>query len=149
MAKARTVTPETMARLIAEKKVPRHYAVQKADGHDAVQAWIRLLPAWQSDRAARIDAIVTKVMPGVHKAVKWHGLWYGVPGQGWCLAISAFKAHLKLVFFDGAHLVPLPPIAMKQAPARALDVREPDTLDETTLAAWLKQARQLPGWGKA
>ena len=60
MAKARVVTPETMARLIAEKKVPRHYAVPKADGHDAVQAWIRLLPAWQSDRAARIDAIVTK-----------------------------------------------------------------------------------------
>lgn len=145
----RKVSPETMARLIAEKEVPRHYAVPKSDGHDATRVWIQLLPTWQSDRATRIDAIVTNVMPGVHKAVKWHGLWYGVPGKSWFLAISAFKAHLKLVFFDGAHLLPLPPVAMKQAPARALDLREVDVLDETVLAGWVKQARQLPGWGKA
>jgi hypothetical protein len=145
----RKVSSETMARLIAEKKVPRHYAVAKADGNDPVQAWIHLLPAWQSDRATRIDAVVTKAMPNVHKAVKWHGLWYGVPGKSWYLAISAFKAHLKLVFFDGAHLLPLPPVAMKQAPARALDLREADALDEKTLAGWVKQARQLPGWGTA
>lgn len=145
----RKVSPETMARLIAEKKVPKHYAVQKADGDDAVQAWIRLLPAWQSDRARRIDAVVMKTMPNAHKAVKWHGLWYGVPGRRWYLAISAFKAHLKLVFFDGAHLLPLPPVAMKQAPARALDLREPDVLDEKVIAAWVKQAGRLPGWGKA
>ena len=70
-------------------------------------------------------------------------------GKSWFLAISAFKVHLKLVFFDGAHLLPLPPVAMKQAPARALDVREPDTLDDKTVAAGVKQARQWPGWGKA
>ena len=99
------MTPAKMARLIREGKVPAHYAVFKSDGNDAVQAWIDLLPDWQSARARRIDAVVTRQMRNVHKAVRWHGAWYGVPGRSWFLAITSFKAHLKLVFLDGDSLV--------------------------------------------
>jgi len=139
----------TMARLIREGKVPAHYAAPKADGDGAVRAWIALLPGWQSARAGRLDAVVTRQVPNVHKAVKWHGLWYGMPGKGWFLAVGSFKAHLKLVFFDGASLTPLPPTTLATRPQRALDVREGDKLDETELAGWVKQASRLPGWGKA
>jgi len=72
-----------------------------------------------------------------------------VPGQGWFLAIASFKAHLKLVFFDGAKLTPVPPVHLATKPQRALDVRERDTLDEAQLAGWVKQAGQWPGWGRA
>ena len=133
----------------AAKKPPAHYAVPKSDGAGAVQAWIDLLPDWQTARARRVDAVVTRQVPNVHKAVKWHGVWYGVPGQGWFLAVASFKAHLKLVFFDGASLTPVPPGPLATKPMCALDVREADKLDEAQLAGWVKQASQLPGWGKA
>jgi len=71
------------------------------------------------------------------------------PGQGWFLAVASFKAHLKLVFFDGASLTPVPPGPLATKPQRALDVREADKLDEAQLAGWVKQASQLPGWGRA
>jgi len=133
----------------AAYRPPPHYAVAKADGDAAVQAWIDLLPDWQSVRARRVDAVVTLQMQDVHKAVKWHGVWYGVPGRGWFLAIASFKAHLKLVFFDGAALTPAPPVRLAAKRQRALDVREADALDDARLAGWVKQARRLPGWGKA
>ena len=72
-----------------------------------------------------------------------------MPGQGWFLAIGSFKAHLKLVFFDGASLTPVPPSPLATKPQRTLDVREADKLDEAQLAGWVEQASQLPGWGKA
>ncbi len=128
---------------------PPHYAVPKSDGDGPVQAWIDLLPPWQGDRARRIDAVVTREAAALHKAVRWHGAWYGNPGGGWFLAMGSLKAHLKLVFLDGDHLVPLPPVHLKTRPERALDLRERDTLDEGLLAGWVRQALLLPGWGKA
>lgn len=132
-----------------DKPLPAHYAVPKSDGDGPVQAWIGLLPGWQTDRTRRIDAVVTREVPNVHKAVKWHAIWYGVPGKGWFLAIGSLKAHIKLVFLDGDHLVPLPPVHLKTRPQRALDLRERDTLDEAQLADWVRQAVELPGWGNA
>lgn len=128
---------------------PPHYAVSKSDGDEPIQAWIDLLPGWQTARARRIDVVVTRQMPDVHKAVKWHGAWYGVPGRGWFLAVASFKAHLKLVFLDGTSLRPVPPVPLATKPQRALDVREADELDEARLAGWVEQASRLPGWGKA
>jgi len=144
-----TMTPAKMAGLVREGKVPRHYAVPKSEGDGAVQAWIDLLPDWQSDRARSVDAAVTRQMPNVHKAIKWHVAWYGVPGKGWFLALGSFKAHLKLVFFDGASLTPVPPVRLAAKSQRALDVREADALDEKRLAGWVSQSRDLPGWGRA
>ena len=141
------MTPEKMDRLIREGKVRPHYAVPKSDGDAAVRAWIDLLPEWQSERARLVDAVVTRAMPDVHKAVKWHGVWYGVTGRGWFLAVASFKAHLKLVFFDGGSLTPPPPVSLAAKPQRALDVREADALDESRLELWVRQAVRLPGWG--
>src|SRR3989454_8907499 len=49
--------------------------IAKADGDGAVQAWIDLLPEWQTAHARRVDAVVTRQAPNVHKAIKWHGAW--------------------------------------------------------------------------
>ena len=105
-AKPRKTAAKSSARkpTKAAKELPAHYAVPKSEGAGAVQAWIDLLPDWQSARARRVDAVVTRQVPNVHKAIKWHAAWYGVPGQGWFLAVGSFKAHLKLVLFDGASL---------------------------------------------
>ena len=92
---------------------------------------------------------MTRQVPNVHKAIKWHGAWYGVPSPGWFLAVFCFKAHLKLVFFDGASPTPVPPSPLATKPQRALDVPEADKLDEAQPAGWVKQASQLPGGGKA
>jgi hypothetical protein len=144
------VTPSSKVRKKARPyRPPAHYAAPKGDGDAAVRAWIALLPEWQSARARRIDAVVTGRMPDVHEAVKWHGIWYGVPGGGWLLAVASFKAHLKLVFFDGAALEPPPPVRLAAQGQRALDLRETDAFDERRFARWIAQARRLPGWGKA
>ena len=138
-----------MANPVKPTKQPPQYAIPKSEGDTPVQAWIDLLPGWMPAAARRVDAVVVHELPNVHKAVKWHGVWYGVPGRGWILAIHAFKAHLKLTFFDGLSLTPIPPDALKQKPARALNLRETATLDEARLADWIRQASRLPGWGNA
>ncbi len=130
------------------KKLPPHYAIPKSEGNAPVQAWIDLLPDWQSDRARHIDAIVTREVPNVQKAVKWHGAWYGIPNKGWILAMASFKAHLKLAFFDGALLKPTPPVPLAAKGQAAFDIREPDKLNEKEFSDWIKQASKLPGWGK-
>jgi len=148
-SRKRAVTPAKMRDLIRRGKVPPHYAIAKSEGDAAVQAWIELLPEWQSARAKRVDAAATRAMRHVRKAVRWHGAWYGVPGGGWILAMASFRAHLKILFFDGASLAPPPPVPLAAPRQRALDLRETDVLDEARLARWLKQAIALPGWGEA
>jgi len=128
--------------------VPRHYAVPKSDGSGPVRDWIALLPDWQSERATRVDTVVGAAFPEVVRAVRWHGAFYGVPGGGWFMAMHSFKAHLKLTFFDGAALTPLPPVALTKAPNRALDLRETAVLDEKVLESWVRQSVILPGFGK-
>jgi hypothetical protein len=128
---------------------PAHKKVAKADGEAPVQAWMDLLPEWQSAVARRVDAIVTRTVPDLSKAIKWRSAMYGVPGSGWFLSIGSFKEHVKLVFFDGASLKPVPPSVGTSATMRALDVRDADKLDEKQVAAWVKQASRLPGWGNA
>lgn len=143
-------SPRTAAKHRPARYVPpAHYAVPKSDGDSAVQQWIDLLPTWQAACMRRIDAIVVREIAGVHKAVRWHGVWYGVKGAGWILAAASLKAYLKLVFLDGASLTPIPPGALATKPQRALDVHECDALDEARFARWMRQARTLPGWGKA
>jgi len=85
-------------------------------------------------------------VPGVRKAVKWNSPFYGVEGQGWFLALHAFTHYLKLTFFKGASLRPLPPGASKSDEVRYLDLREADALDEAQLKEWVRQAAALPGW---
>ena len=123
--------------------------IAKADGDAPVQAYIAAMPGWKRDVGRRLDALIVRNVPKVRKAVKWNSPFYGIEGQGWFLSIHCFKEYVKLGFFRGTSLRPLPPAASKHKDVRYLDIYEDDQLDEAQLAAWVKQASQLPGWGRA
>jgi hypothetical protein len=121
--------------------------VAKAEGDDAVQAYIAVIPvAWKRDVAKRLDDLVTRTVPGVRKAVKWNSPFYGIEGQGWFASLHVFTNYVKVTFFRGTSLKPVPP-GGTSAEGRWVDVHE-DDLDERQMAAWFRQAAAIPGWGK-
>jgi hypothetical protein len=120
--------------------------IAKGDGDAPVQAYLAALPGWKSGVGYRLDALITKSVPGVRKAVKWNSPFYGVAGQGWFLSLHAFTHYVKVAFFRGASLQPLPPGASKSEATRYVDLHEGDALDEAQMVAWVKQAAALPGW---
>ena len=120
--------------------------IAKADGDAPVQAYIAAMPGWKSDVGRRLDALITRTVPGVRKAVKWNSPFYGVEGQGWFLNFHTFAKYVKVAFFRGTSLRPVPPGASKHKEVRYLDIREDERLDESQLAAWIRQAAALPGW---
>jgi len=120
--------------------------IAKADGDAPVQAYIAALPGWKRDLGRRLDTLIVRSVPGVRKAVKWNSPFYGIEGRGWFLGIHSFTHYLKVAFFRGTSLRPVPPGASKAKETRSLDIREGDELDEAQLAAWVKQAAALPGW---
>ena len=119
--------------------------IAKADGDAPVQAYIAAMPGWKRDVGRRLDALVTRSVPGVRKAVKWNSPFYGVEGQGWFLDFHTFTNYVKVAFFRGTSLNPVPPGTSKHKEVRYLDIRK-DGFDEAQLAAWIQQAAQLPGW---
>jgi hypothetical protein len=119
--------------------------IAKGDGDAPVQAYIAAMPGWKSDVGRHLDALIERTVPGVRKAVKWNSPLYGVEGQGWFLSIHCFTNYVKVAFFRGTSLRPVPPGESKSKDTRYLDIREDDQLDEARLAAWVKQASQLPG----
>ena len=124
--------------------------IAKADGDAPVQAYIAAMPGWKRDVGRRLDALIARTVPGVRKAVKWNSPFYGVESQGeesgWFLSFHCFTKYVKVAFFRGASLRPVPPGASKSKDTRYLDIHEDDQLDEAQFAAWLKQASLLPGW---
>jgi len=119
--------------------------IAKGDGDAPVQAYIAAVQGWQQDVCRRLDALVVQTVPHVKKAVKWNSPFYGVEGQGWFLAFHVFTHYVKVTFFYGALLKPLPPSPSKDKNTRYLDVRE-GALDEVQFAKWVKQASAMPGW---
>ncbi len=122
--------------------------IAKADGDEPVQAYIDAMPGWKSDAGRQLDAIITRAVPGVKKAVRWNSPFYGIEGEGWILGVHCFAKYIKVAFFQGASLDPIPPVASKDKNARYFHIHEGDTLDEAQLRKWVKQASKLPGWGK-
>jgi hypothetical protein len=120
--------------------------IAKADGDAPVQAYIAALPGWKNDVGRRLDALIVRHVPHVQKAVRWNSPLYGIAGRGWFLGVHTFTHYIKLSFFRGASLRPLPPGASKHEDTRYLDIREGDEFDDARLAKWLKQAAALPGW---
>ena len=120
--------------------------IAKGEGEAPVQAYIDAMPGWKRDVGRRLDALIVRTVPGVRKAVKWNSPLYGVEGQGWFLGMHVFNRYVKLTFFRGGSLQPLPPGASKHQDVRYLDIREGEDLDEAQLAGWLKQAAALPGF---
>ena len=119
--------------------------IAKGDGDAPVQAYIAAMPGWKRDVGRRLDALIVATVPDVHKAVKWNSPFYGVEGEGWFLNLHCFTKYVKVAFFRGSSLRPVPPGQSKQKDVRYLDIHEDDELDEAQLADWVKQASQLPG----
>ncbi|EJT05566.1 DUF1801 domain-containing protein [Rhizobium sp. CCGE 510] len=119
--------------------------IAKGYGDAPVQAYIAAIPGWKSAVGRRLDALITRTVPGVNKAVKWNSPLYGIEGQGWFLSVHCFTKYVKVAFFRGASLNPLPPGHSKQKEVRYFDIREDDEIDEAQLAAWVEQASRLPG----
>jgi hypothetical protein len=118
--------------------------IAKGYGDAPVLAYIAAMPGWKSDLGRRLDALIVSTVPGVHKAVKWNSPLYGVEGQGWFLGIHCFTKYVKVAFFRGTSLRPLPPGESKTKETRYLDIHEAEELDEAQFADWVKQASQLP-----
>jgi hypothetical protein len=119
--------------------------IAKADGDAPVQAYIAAMPGWTSDIGRRLDALTVRNVPHVRKAVKWNSPFYGIEGQGWFLNFHCFTKYVKVAFFRGTSVRPLPPGESKHKEVRYLDIHEDDQLDEAQFVAWVKQASQLPG----
>jgi hypothetical protein len=119
--------------------------IAKADGDAAVQAYIAAMPGWKRDVGRRLDSLIVRTVPGVRKAVKWNSPLYGVDGQGWFLGVHCFMKYVKLAFFRGTSLRPVPRGESKSKDTRYIDIREDDQFDEAQLAAWVKHASLLPG----
>ena len=120
--------------------------IAKGDGNAPVRAFIAAMPGWKRAVGRRLDALITRTVRGVRKAVKWNSPFYGVQGRGWFLSFHCYTKYVKVAFFRGTSLRPLPPGASKHPAMRYLDIHEDDTLDERQLAKWIKQAAAIPGW---
>jgi len=121
--------------------------IAKADGDAPVQAYIAAMPGWKSGLGARLDTLITRTVPDVRKAVKWNSPFYGVEGQGWFVSFHVLTRYVKVTFFKGLLLHPIPPGGTERSKdARWIDIHESDALDEDQLEAWVKQAAAIPGW---
>ena len=120
--------------------------IPKGEGDSPVQAYIAAMPGWKRDIGRRLDALIERTVPGVQKAVKWNSPFYGVEGRGWFLSFHCFNRYVKVTFFKGASLDPLPPGESKQKDVRYFDIHEDEEIDEAALASWIRQASELPGW---
>jgi hypothetical protein len=120
--------------------------IAKGYGDAPVQAYIAAMPGWKSDVGRRLDVIIERAVPGVRKAVKWNSPLYGIDGRGWFLGIHCFTNYVKVAFFRGASLRPVPPVASKDKDTRYVHIHEDDELDEELMARWITQASELPGW---
>jgi hypothetical protein len=119
--------------------------IAKADGDAPVQAYIAAMPGWKCNVGRCLDAIIEGAVPGLHKAVKWNTPFYGVEGRRWFLGFHCCTKYVKVAFFRGALLRPVPPGESKQKEVRYVHIHENDQLDEAQFAAWVKQASQLLG----
>ena len=140
--KAATRLPESM---VTGKASPAKPAV----GDTPVFAYIASLPKSQRGIAESVDALAAKTLPGLQRSVKWGMSYYGV-GDGWCFCCGGFAGHVKLMFVNGASLVPVPPVtpvAMGKS-TRGVELESVADLDERQIAEWMRQVAAVPGVGR-
>lgn len=119
--------------------------IAKGYGDSPVQAYIDAVPGWKQDVCRRLDALITAAVPRVQKAVKWNTPLYGMEESHYFMSFHCFAKYVKVAFFQGASLDPLPPGASKQKDVRYLDIREDDDIDDKQVVKWVKAASKLPG----
>ncbi len=115
------------------------------DGDAPVRAYVAAMPGWKGDVGRRLDALVVRTVPDARKAVRWNTPFYGVEGRGWFLAFHCMTKYIKVTFFRGRSLRPVPPIGSKQKAVRYFHIHEGDQCDEELMASWIRQASELPG----
>jgi hypothetical protein len=118
--------------------------IPKGYGDAPVQAYMAAMPGWKQEIGRRLDKLIVRTVPKVAKAVKWNSPFYGIEGQGWFLSFHCFAKYIKVTFFRGASLRPVPPGTSRHQQVRYLDIHE-GALDEAQFVSWVKQASQLPG----
>lgn len=118
--------------------------IAKGYGDAPVQAYIAAMPGWKRDLGRRLDVLIVRAVPSVQKAVKWNSPFYGMDDKHWFLSFHCFAKYVKVAFFRGASLRPLPPGKSKQEHVRYLDIFESDALDEAQFVDWVTQASLLP-----
>jgi hypothetical protein len=114
------------------------------EGDAPVQACSAAMPVWKSDVGRRLDALFVRTVPGVRKAVKWNAPFYGIEGRGWFLSFHTSTNYIKVTFYQGTSLRPVPP-GGKAKDADWINVHR-DDLDGAPMATWIRQAAALPGW---
>jgi hypothetical protein len=119
--------------------------IAKADGDAPVQAYIAAMPGWKRDVGRRLDALIVRNVPNVRKAVRWNTPFYGIEGQGWFLAFHCITKYIKVTFFRGTSLRPVPPVESKVKYVRYFHIHEDDQLDEELVTIWIRRASELPG----
>ena len=119
--------------------------IAKGHGDAPVQAWIAAAPGWKGEVGRRVDTIVERTVPGVRKAVKWNSPMYGVEDGVWFLSLHCFNDYVKVAFFRGVSLDPVPPVGSKQKDVRYFHIQEGEAIDEARFADWVRQASALPG----
>ncbi|HYD00443.1 MAG TPA: DUF1801 domain-containing protein [Phycisphaerales bacterium] len=137
----------------AAKSAPRLLSggnpqIAKGYGDAPVQAYIAAMPGWKRNVGRRLDTIISRAVPGVHKAVKWNSPLYGIDDEGWFLGVHCFTKYVKVAFFRGASLRPVPPGESKQKDVRYLHIHERKhggEFDEAQFTDWVRQASRLPG----
>jgi hypothetical protein len=120
--------------------------ISKGDGEVPVQAYIAAAPGWKREACRRLDTLIERAVPGVRKAVKWNSPFYGVEGKGWFMSYHIFTNYIKINFFFGRKLRPMPPVASKDPNARYVHLHEDGVLDEAQFIGWVRQASMLKGW---
>jgi len=120
--------------------------IAKADGPAPVQAYIAAMPGWKRAVGKRLDALIVRTVPRVRKAVKWNSPFYGIEGRGFFMQFYVFTRYVKVTFFRGTSLRPIPPGPSKHKEVRYFDIYEDDEFDEEQMKSWVKQAAALPGW---
>lgn len=120
--------------------------IPKGDGDAPVQAYLDAMPEWKQAIGRQLDRLIVQAVPNVRKAVRWNSPFYGSKDQGWFVSFHCFTRYVKVTFFDGVSLQPLPPGMSKDPKVRYLDVPEGGLADEAQFVDWVKQASKLPGW---
>lgn len=120
--------------------------IAKADGDAPVQAYISAMPGWKRDVGRRLDALIEQTVPGLRKAVRWNSPFYGTEGRGWFLSFHCMTRYVKVAFFRGTSLRPVPPVESKNEGTRYFHIHENEPIDEELVTRWIKQASELPGW---
>ena len=151
MAKTKAKTKAKTTAAVKANQKPRLLAggnpqIAKGDGDVSVQTFIDAMPGWKRDVGRALDALITSTLPDVRKAVRWNSPIYGVDGKGWLFSFHCVTKYVKLAFFNGGSLKPLPPVESKDPKTRYLHIHEDDAIDEKRLTSWIRQAAKRQGW---